>query len=257
MNIRKIFGIGLSRTGTTSLTKALRILGFSAIHFPTSMTQIENHEAATDTAVANIYRDLDARYPGSKFIFTERSREEWLLSCERYWALNQNNRSQFVDHLHTAIYGTIEFDREAFSKAYDNHESLVREYFSTRPTDLLFVDVCASGDPWPELCPFLGVEVPMVPFPHHNSSNAVDFLLKLLLTRIPDIETVSQRIHYSPKYLAALLEESVPEAFEFGSGYEIGKILLYMCEVFGGEAEVSSLLNIDTETTARLIKESV
>ncbi|HEV8715109.1 MAG TPA: sulfotransferase [Candidatus Binatia bacterium] len=33
MRRSKIFGLGLSRTGTTSLTEALEILGFSTIHY--------------------------------------------------------------------------------------------------------------------------------------------------------------------------------------------------------------------------------
>ena len=34
MNFNKIFGVGLSKTGTTSLHYALEVLGYNAIHFP-------------------------------------------------------------------------------------------------------------------------------------------------------------------------------------------------------------------------------
>ena len=67
----KTFGIGLSRTGTTSLTLALEALGLSVAHFPTTMKQIEEHDAATDTPVAASFQSLDSRFPGSKFIYTD------------------------------------------------------------------------------------------------------------------------------------------------------------------------------------------
>ena len=43
----KILGIGLSRTGTTSLTRALEILGLRAVHFPRRLREIRRHDAAT------------------------------------------------------------------------------------------------------------------------------------------------------------------------------------------------------------------
>ena len=78
----KIFGIGLSRTGTTSLTLALSELGLHAYHFPRGREVIDSVDAATDTPVAAWYQDLDAAYPDSKFILTLRHRPEWLDSCE-------------------------------------------------------------------------------------------------------------------------------------------------------------------------------
>jgi hypothetical protein len=44
----KVFGIGLSRTGSMSLTEALTILGFRALHFPADpVTQRERRLAGT------------------------------------------------------------------------------------------------------------------------------------------------------------------------------------------------------------------
>ena len=51
MRTAKVFGIGLSRTGTTSLSEALGILGFSAVHYPATMRDIETHDAAADLPV--------------------------------------------------------------------------------------------------------------------------------------------------------------------------------------------------------------
>ena len=75
--MRKIFNIGFSRTGTTSLTEALQILGFSAYHFPKSFDQIEKHDACTDMSITLGYKFLDLMYPESKYILTTRKLESW------------------------------------------------------------------------------------------------------------------------------------------------------------------------------------
>ena len=48
----KIFGIGLSKTGTSSLSEALEILGYSTVHFPSTLSEIAYYDAATDSTVA-------------------------------------------------------------------------------------------------------------------------------------------------------------------------------------------------------------
>ena len=78
----KIFGIGLSKTGTTSLARALEILGYKTRDYlgvtryssgdlsSIDLDEIETNDAFTDTPVPSFYRELDSRYPGSKFILT-------------------------------------------------------------------------------------------------------------------------------------------------------------------------------------------
>ena len=64
MRRSKIFGIGLSKTGTSSLTEALEILGFSAVHYPTSLHEIEIYGAAADLLVADTFEMLDTTFRG-------------------------------------------------------------------------------------------------------------------------------------------------------------------------------------------------
>lgn len=170
--MRKVFGIGLSRTGTTSLTRALEILGFSAVHFPTSMEKIKAYDAATDTPVAATFRLLDKKYPGSKFIYTTRALEPWLQSCKWLWVRNSEyfKDSIFVRGVHIWLYGRGTFDRSAFTAAYDRHQNDVLGYFAERPDDLLVLDIC-GGAGWDKLCVFLDVPVPDVPFPWANKKS--------------------------------------------------------------------------------------
>jgi hypothetical protein len=169
----KVFGIGLAKTGTTSLCAALRILGYSAIDFPIGLRGVEHHDAATDIPIADSFELLDRRYPRSKFIYTVRQRDDWIRSCDTHWVrfinCGRETRPEAVE-LIKRLYGTIDFDATLFREAYDRHESRVLSYFSSRSDDLLVIDVCAGESGWKSLCTFLGKEMPNVPFPHVNKT---------------------------------------------------------------------------------------
>ena len=180
MEKTKVFGIGLSKTGTSSLAQALQRLGFKtkdcmgATRYVAGdlssidMETVLAHDALTDTPIPSFYRQLDARFPGSKFILTVRDREGWLKSCrkqfsERFGATqNEAHKRIFED-----LYGTNVFDEPRFVGGYERFVSGVLDYFKDRPQDLLVMDI-AAGDGWEELCPFLGRAVPDTPFPKAN-----------------------------------------------------------------------------------------
>lgn len=165
----KVFGIGLSRTGTKSLSRALSILGYDCIHFPQSIAEIEAHDAACDTPVALGYRFLDLMYPGSKFILTVRNPSEWIESCKRYWSEHLKDQSEFHRKLHTGLYGAEDFTWWKFQHAFNSHIVGAFAHFWTRKDDLLAIDIC-RGEGREKLCPFLGKEIPCEPFPHLNAS---------------------------------------------------------------------------------------
>jgi len=98
----KIFGVGLSRTGTISLTAALRVLGYSAHHYPPRpLVAAATHDALTDVPVIPHLRTLDCLYPDAKWILTVRDEEAWLASCAAWWASHPRKR-QFSLLLSTA-----------------------------------------------------------------------------------------------------------------------------------------------------------
>ena len=174
MHVAKIFGIGLAKTGTTSLSEALRMLGYSAIDYPIGLRGVAEHDAATDIPIADSFELLDREYHGSKFIYTVRERDEWLGSSKTHWArLIDSGRLTNADKamLIKRLYGTVDFDAKHFAEAYDRHEARVLTYFANRPDDLLVVDICCGENGWEPLCSFLGKEVPNCPFPHANKTN--------------------------------------------------------------------------------------
>jgi hypothetical protein len=161
----KVFGIGLSRTGTHSLTDALAYLGLSAIHFPATFADVEAHRAATDTRIADTFELLDRAFPGSLFILTVRDMDDWLRSCECFWAGFGNFvRAPELMKLHERLYGSAHFDAAIYRAAYLRHINRVDDYFVQRRHELLTMNICA-GDGWRSLVDFLEVDMPMVPFP--------------------------------------------------------------------------------------------
>jgi hypothetical protein len=183
----RIFGIGMHKTGTTSLQKALQILGFSCAHWPsprwarnvwnevtrhgTSLT-LERTYAACDLPIAVLYRQLDKAYPGSKFILTVRSEVDWLLSVRDHWGPKRNpwrmtwDNDCFTHQMHQILYGRKGFHLDTFLRRYRQHNADVQQYFKGR--DNLFVMSMDTPD-WQGLCSFLNVPIPQEKYPRLNA----------------------------------------------------------------------------------------
>ncbi|ALP54080.1 hypothetical protein Tel_13585 [Candidatus Tenderia electrophaga] len=176
----KIFCIGLSKTGTTSLAAALRQLGYTvrdnlgvSRYIPGDLScvdeaEIEAHDAFTDTPIPSLYRELDARYPNAKFILTIREKGPWLKSCRKQFTQRHAKaRHDAINELFIDMYGSAWFDEEKFSAGYDRFVEGVKDYFKDRPDDLLILDLC-DGDDWEPLCRFLHKPIPDAPIPVTN-----------------------------------------------------------------------------------------
>ncbi len=183
---QKVFGLGLSKTGTSSLSEALNILGIKTIHYPSDdltyhelrsgnyrLSLMNKWQGAVDISVAPFYPQLDKAFPQSKFILTVREKESWLRSCQQHWRLmsewleNFPDIQRFQEFIGAVTYGVMDFNRDRFSWAYDTQVEQARQYFKGRRQDFLEIDIC-GGQGWKELCNFLGSEIPTQPFPRAN-----------------------------------------------------------------------------------------
>lgn len=160
-----IFGIGMNKTGGSSLKLALRALGFRCMQGARLLKRAmrenagkavsplypydENHDAFVDSPINVNFKLLDAAYPGSRFILTIRDREAWLVS-------------------RVAQFGGT---REEHEKKWQKHMVDVYQHFSNRQEDLLVYDLC-GGEGWTPLCNFLKVSVPTEPIPWVNKTGA-------------------------------------------------------------------------------------
>lgn len=175
----KIFCIGLNKTGTISLHEALETLGFRSLHWggPATrkaveraiaedvplLTYLGDYDAYSDIQRLSVSFDvLDRQYPGSKFILNTRDLEGWLDSRRRHVERNQAAKAAGK---YSGTFLTV--DTDEWRELFVGHHKRVRDYFASRPDDLLEMNVTA-GDGYEKLCPFLGVDPPARPFPWRN-----------------------------------------------------------------------------------------
>lgn len=171
----KIFGVGLFRTGTSSLTRALRELGYKIIHpprpalLPELLDEITDTDGANDSPIAYQYKELDKIFPNTKWILTTRRLETWLKSVEYF--LKTIYDSGADDEIRTLLYGHHKFDKEKYTKAFIKHHKEVKEYFKDR--ELLIMDMDKGDFNWGKLCRFLNKEIPNTLYPYDHTTEDV------------------------------------------------------------------------------------
>jgi hypothetical protein len=162
-NDPKVFCIGAVKTGSSSLTKALNILGYRtyqniSIKEPkegwSQFLKKSNFDYFSDWPMRKdgLYKELNKVLPNSKFILTIREKQSWVKSYENYfqdspWEIKKPQ------------------DLENRIKAYEQMNNEIIEYFKDKPSRLLIVDII-DGAGWNEICNFLNKPIPNKPFPH-------------------------------------------------------------------------------------------
>lgn len=178
MGKQKVFGIGFHKTGTTSLAVALDILGYS-VTGPNSVKDPDiekklltitkelavKYDAFQDNPWPLVYKEMDAEFPGSKFILTIRNEDEWIKSVCLHFGRKSTPMRKLIYG-----YGSPVGNEQVYLNRYRQHNKDVIEYFSSRKNDLLVINI-SKGQGWVELCDFLGHEKPNVKFPRANSYN--------------------------------------------------------------------------------------
>ena len=188
----KIFCIGFHKTGTTSLEVALRKLGYrvkgsfgakdpdiaSKVH-ALAYAMVDEFDAFEDSPWPILYRELDQRFPGSKFILTRRPTANWIQSMVKDFATTESPMRRWI---YGDNAGCPAGHEEIYVERYERHNREVVEYFSARPDDLLIINL-PNNDGWSRLCPFLGHPIPDEPFPHANKASWSRKLKNWLKTR--------------------------------------------------------------------------
>lgn len=181
----RVFGIGLHRTGTTSLAQAFRVMGLDAAHWEsphwaryiwdemkaTGISQtLERHYALCDLPIPLLYKELDQAYPGSRFILTVRDEDAWINSVRTHWTTRPDwDGDVFSNQIHRELYGTTEFDESTFRARYRRHNEEVMQYFRGR-SDFMRLEI-REDTSMAALCRFLGQPPMNKPFPHRHKSS--------------------------------------------------------------------------------------
>jgi len=176
----KIFAVGFHKTGTSSLGKALKILGYKSCFganelraqlgelnmmqalfkedYETIFEFAETYDCFNDLPWFAIYKALDQRFPNSKFILTTREESAWINSSKAYFG---DTTSPF----RLWLYGKSnpKNDTEVYLKRYKAHNKEVELYFENR-NDLLILPL-EEKDKWGQLCSFLNKPLPDQKYP--------------------------------------------------------------------------------------------
>jgi hypothetical protein len=187
----KVFCIGFHKTGTSSMGVALRELGYkvtgpNGVHDPDIAKNVltmayevaEEFDAFQDNPWPFLYREMDARYPGSKFILTSREPDSWIKSQVRHFGTRETPMRQWIYGV-----GCPEGNEDIYINRMKSHDEEVKDYFKDRPDDFLVMDL-PRGDGWDKLCPFLGADVPTNSFPHVNKATDRESNQPLLVKKV-------------------------------------------------------------------------
>ena len=194
----KIICAGYAKTGTKSITEALRHLGFTVFDWEEQIFDFVDHwvdvfQNGTKPDVKRVYQNADAvvdmpgtlfyeevmeAFPDCKVILSEREEDSWIKSFVNQLESMKAARSKMssllsptakkvryvVDSYGDALLGSCNpRSTYVFRKRYRIHNHHVKAIV---PADKLLMYNVKQG--WKPLCDFLGCKVPTVAFPHEN-----------------------------------------------------------------------------------------
>jgi len=177
MTDRKVFGIGFHKTGTTSLATALGYLGYRVTGpngvdnpniaedvYEMAFDLVGRFDAFQDNPWPILYKELDDKFPGGKFVLTLRSTDDWIKSIVEHFNDSETPMREWIYGV-----GQPKGNEHIYVERYERHNREVTEYFRDRGNDLLVLNI-TRGEGWEKLCPFLGKPIPGVGFPCVNTA---------------------------------------------------------------------------------------
>lgn len=191
-NDGKVFVLGLSRTGTTSITVALHAFGYRGYHALPRLLKWDRdskkligldkawadaYDAHSDVHVSLVFQEIAKEYPGDKniFILNKRDPKKWALSMKSF-SKEMVNTFQMVQDLYDMniplisvrptnqlfdeIYGKgwSEYNETTWEKVYRDYENRVETFFKNDPR-YHEIDITA-GATWDDLAKILKMKKP-------------------------------------------------------------------------------------------------
>lgn len=198
MNGEKIFMVGFHKTGTTSLARALQILGYRVCGFVAPDRDIDPsmhssdelferaykpllhaYDAFEDTLWFIYYKKLAKMYPDAKFILTVRPEESWYKSMVRHFG----GYDRKIFHWIYDGYGDPSGNRTTFIDTYVRHNREVMDYFGAGNTNFLVMHMPRDFN-WQTLCGFLDHKEPFGSFPHANTASSRETIRRKIIDRM-------------------------------------------------------------------------
>ena len=206
----KIICAGYAKTGTKSIAKALRHLGFTVFDFEEQTFDFVDHwfdvfQNGTKPDVKRVYQNADActdmpgcffveeileAFPDCKVILSVREEESWIESLVRQldsvYALRSKTRTMLSPTARKMEYVLDSFLNAAIGSFNTKSTYVIRKRYrihnhrvkSIVPADKLLVYNVKDG--WKPLCDFLECDVPTVAFPRENVKAEITKTLPLM-----------------------------------------------------------------------------
>lgn len=206
----RVICVGMNKTGTKSITKALRHLEFAVFDWEEQIFDFMDHwldvfQNGVKPDVKRVYRNADAvvdipgnlfyeeileSFPEFKVILSEREEDSWVKSVTNHFenmvvsgscisyilsmlSPTAGKITYIQDSLLTALFGSLNpKSTYVFRKRHRIHNQRVK---SIVPHEKLLVYNVKQG--WKPLCDFLDCTYPAIPFPHEN--------IKAEITKMP------------------------------------------------------------------------
>ncbi|MCA0964730.1 sulfotransferase [Salipiger bermudensis] len=164
MSEKKIFFIGLNKTGTTSLHHLLSASGVSSVHWKIparpvflgktiyrnfsaglpllhGIDQFVGYSEFTFTSNeihldgTRLFKSLYEEYPTSYFILNTRDKDRWIASRANHFS---DTYGMYIDRFKKCVNLSEEAVKDLWAKQYDEHLVNVRDFFSGSPNFLEF-----------------------------------------------------------------------------------------------------------------------
>lgn len=180
---QKVFCVGFQKTGTTSLGRALEILGHTVCGYQQfrdladapseyvaalvrerALSLLTSYSAFKDTPWPVLYEECDRGSPGSRFIHVVRDEDRWIQSVVDDFGLFDNSIHKWIYG-----YGHPKGNEAAYIDRYRQHNRAVSDYFCGKSRRYVLLNLDRGEVNWDSVCGFLDVDSPRAPWPHLNS----------------------------------------------------------------------------------------
>ena len=172
----KVFVISMPKSATTSTSMFIEKYGYKTIHWIGGIIDIKNvstpyqdfylefaedYDCCSDSPFHVLYKELDVKYPNSKFIFIEREVNAWALSQLKH-DKHHGYSGRLPAYSHYVIEeeyyggGKLNYNFDTLKKIHKIHKEKVLDYFKDK--DNLLILNLEDNNKEKKICNFLSLK---------------------------------------------------------------------------------------------------
>ena len=166
--MKKIFNLGLPKTGTTSFHYLMEQLGLKSLHD----SQYKDGFDSVSGSISHQYETLHKRFPDARYVLTLRDEMDWLKSTRKHYQPGKHGMVGFRKKIFGTKYVTTLTDDELLN-SYNDWNGKIRNFFKDKDNFIEINFINYFGDS-KQLCKrllnFLEIDTDIVglDFPHKN-----------------------------------------------------------------------------------------